>query len=203
MAAAIVPEFAVESLHRGRLFDGCESRFVVRSREDLAAAKACVSTREPIYASGRMAVEGYRDRSDPLLDGDLKDGVDFSTRSIVIVGGEQCNVSAVAVRGEELVVTCESDETQRHGREYSAAVVVPALPSGLSMRVVGLASGGGRQVAHHARAVVHGPRAAPTGRLEQRAVDAPPPGMLEQRAVDAPPPGMLEQRAVDATLPEE
>jgi hypothetical protein len=156
-AADEAGQLTIESTHYGLLFDDSESTFIVRDKESLAAAKACVADRTPVYAEGRMALEGWKDRSDPLLDGAIASGVDFDTQSIVIVGGKQCKILSAAVRDGVCLVTAERDLSQTHGREYCAVVVSPPVPADCSLEVEIPGEDFGASVFMEQRAMVAGP----------------------------------------------
>jgi hypothetical protein len=142
---SIADELLVVSTHEGQLFSRTPtSDFLVRSAEEHAAFKKCVADQEPIYVPGRMATSGTKPRSDPMLTGGLKDGVDYATQSIIAVGGKQCNIERAELSADGSVVTvfCKSDSSQTHGREYSAVVVEPAIPTSVTRIETEMIGGG-------------------------------------------------------------
>lgn len=115
----------------------------MRSAEEHASFQSCVATSKPINVPGRMDTAGSEPRSDPMLTGELKDGVDYTRQSIIAVGGRQCRIERVQMSEDGSTVTafCKHDEDQMHGREYCAVVVEPAVGADVELvcEVVGAA----------------------------------------------------------------
>jgi len=99
-----------------------------------------------------MAIEGWRDRTDPLTTGELKDGVDFVASSIIVVGGRCCDIEMVTTDDSgSISITCAHNPSVHHGRAYSAVVVSPPVPDGAEVTVCGLE---GAPASVHAHAMV-------------------------------------------------